>query len=344
MLSGVKEGYTDNILDRAKWLVSMRLTFLGTSAGLPTIERNVTALALAIDDSKEWYLIDCGEATQHQLLRCRYTLHHLQAIFITHIHGDHMYGLPGLLTSASMQGRTSPLTIYAPQGVEPFVLAALNCGDVHNLPFDLHFIRTDLPGFRYQDNHVSVTAHELSHRVPSFAYRFSEKTVSTHLNQPELERLGVPRGALWGRLQNNESITLADGRRVSPEQVKMPPPSPRIAVIGGDNDQPELLLDALKGAHVLVHEATVTQAVLEKVGPVWMHSSAKMVAEAAEKSGVPNLILTHFSGRYQLSPKAGGACVEVIREEARQYYHGIIALAEDLEAWELSREYSLKKQ
>ncbi|OED50335.1 hypothetical protein ACH42_01255 [Endozoicomonas sp. (ex Bugula neritina AB1)] len=321
----------------------MRLTFLGTSAGLPTIERNVTALALAIDDNKEWYLVDCGEATQHQLLRCRYTLHNLQAIFITHIHGDHMYGLPGLLTSASMQGRTAPLTIYAPEGVEPFVKAALNCGDVHGLPYDLYFIRTDLPDFQYQDNNVSVTSHELSHRVPSFAYRFVENTVSTQLNQAELKRLGVPKGALWGKLQNNETITLDNGLRVRPEQAKIPPPLSRVAVIGGDNDQPELLLKALQGAHVLVHEATVTQEVLDKVGPVWMHSSAKMVAEVAEDSGVPNLILTHFSGRYRLSKKAGPASMDVMRDEARKFYHGTIALAEDLKTWELNREYSLKK-
>ena len=320
----------------------MRLTFLGTSAGLPTTERNVTALALAIDDSKEWYLIDCGEATQHQLLRCRYTLHNLQAIFITHIHGDHMFGLPGLLTSASMQGRTRPLTIHAPEGVEAFVTAALNCGDVHELPFELHFCRTDLPEFQYQDHYVAVTAHELSHRVPSFAYRFAEKTYSTQLDQDKLDALNVPRGVLWGQLQHDKTITLDNGQTISPEQAKIPAPEPRVAVIGGDNDQPELLLDALKGTHVLVHEATTTQTVLDKVGPVWMHSSAKMVAEAAAKSGVPNLILTHFSGRYRLSRKAGAACVEVLREEAGEYYQGTIALAEDLKTWELNREHSLK--
>ena len=321
----------------------MRLTFLGTSAGLPTTERNVTALALAIDDSKEWYLIDCGEATQHQLLHCRYTLHNLQAIFITHIHGDHMFGLPGLLTSASMQGRTQALTIYAPEGVETFVSAALNCGDIHELPFELSFIRTDQPTFEFIDHNVSVTSHELSHRVPSFAYRFIEKTHSFQLNQKYLEALGVPRGVLWGQLQNNESITLNDGRIVSPEEARVPPPDRRIVVIGGDNDQPELLLPALHGAHLLVHEATITQEVLDKVGPLWMHSSAKMVAKAAAKSGIPNLILTHFSGRYRLSPKAGIASVEVLRKEASQYYQGTIALAEDLKSWELNREFALKQ-
>lgn len=319
----------------------MRLTFLGTSAGTPTTERNVTALALAIDDSKQWYLVDCGEGTQHQLLRCRYTLNHLKAVFITHVHGDHMYGLPGLLTSASMQGRTAPLTICAPEGVQPFVEAALHYAAVTDLPFELHFKITDQEGFEYQDRAFSVTAHELSHRVPSFAYRFTEKTVSTQLDQNRLERLHVPRGPLWGNLQRGESVALEDGSIIHPEQVMQPPPNSRVAVIAGDNDQPELLINALMQAHLLVHEATMTDEVLQKVGSTWMHSSARMVAQAAQKSGVPNLILTHFSGRYRLSAKAGPASVKVIQQEAREFYEGTIDLARDLGTWEVTREGEL---
>ena len=323
----------------------MRLTFLGTSAGSPTRERNVTALALAIDDSKEWYLIDCGEATQHQLLRCRYTLKNLQAIFITHIHGDHIFGLPGLLASASMQGRTQPLTLCVPEGVEAFVRAALYGIGKHQgldeMSFELRFVRTDLPEFHYQDQYLTVTAHELSHRVPSYAFRLAEQVYSTQLDQSLLAQYGVPRGKLWGDLQNNRTITLADGRIVTPQQVKLPPPDSRIVVVGGDNDDPSLLLDALQGAQVFVHEATVTQEVLDKVGPIWQHSSAKMVAETAEQSGVPHLILTHFSSRYRRSPSAGSSSVEVIRQEASRYFHGTVTLAEDLKSWELNRTGSL---
>ena len=319
----------------------MKLTFLGTSAGMPTVERNVTALALAIDDSKSWYLVDCGESTQHQLLRCRYTLNNLQAIFITHVHGDHMFGIPGMLTSASMQGRTKPLTIYAPDGVELFVKTALSCADVHNLPFPLSFVRTDTPDFVFDDDNFKVTSHELSHRVPSFAYRFCEKTYSTHLNTERLEALNVPRGEMWGQLQKGKSITLENGVEVTPEEVLQNPPKSRVAIIAGDNDRPELLLDALKGSDLLVHEATVTQATLNKVGTQWMHSSAQMVAEAAQLANLPHLILTHFSGRYRLSKEAGESCVEVVREEASQFYDGQVELARDLKSWHLTREEKL---
>ena len=177
----------------------MRLTFLGTSAGCPTLERNVTALAVAMDDDKEWYLVDCGEGTQHRLMRCRYTLSSLKAIFITHIHGDHMFGLPGLITSASMQGRKEPLTICAPDGVERFVRHALECADVKRLPFRLIFQSTDTEGFEYSDSHFSVTSHALSHRVPSFGYRFEESPRFGPLNQERLMALQVPKGSSVGR-------------------------------------------------------------------------------------------------------------------------------------------------
>ena len=156
----------------------MRFTFLGTAAGLPSRERNVTALILAKDDSRDWCLIDCGEGTQHQLLGSRYTLNHLQAIFITHVHGDHMFGLPGLITSASMQKRTAPLTICAPLGVESFVRHSLACAAVTHLPFELRFIASDQDDFCYTTNDFTVTSHPLSHRVPCFAYGFEEKTCS----------------------------------------------------------------------------------------------------------------------------------------------------------------------
>lgn len=319
----------------------MKLTFLGTSAGMPTVERNVTALALAIDDSKSWYLVDCGESTQHQLLRCRYTLNNLEAIFITHVHGDHMFGIPGMLTSASMQGRTRSLTIYAPDGVERFVKTALSCADVHDLPFPLSFVRTDNSDFTFEDRNFMVTSHELSHRVPSFAYRFCEKTYSTQLNTERLSALNIPRGELWGRLQKGETITLDNGAQITPEEVLHAPPKSRVAIIAGDNNRPELLLAPLKGADLLVHEATITQATLDKVGPQWMHSSAQMVAEVAQQANIPYLVLTHFSGRYRLSKDAGASSVEVIREEALKFYDGQVELAQDLKSWHLTREDKL---
>ncbi|WP_461535551.1 MBL fold metallo-hydrolase [Spongorhabdus nitratireducens] len=315
--------------------MSIRVTFLGTSAGLPTIQRNVTSLALAKGDSRDWYMVDCGEATQHQLLKTRYCTSRLQMIFITHMHGDHIYGLPGLLASASMAGRTQPLTLCGPEGLEAYVVASLLGGDINELPFKLIFKRNDTSEFTFRDDDFVITAHELSHRVPSFAAQFREINHSSKLDTSKLQALGVPRGPLWGRLQQAESVTLDDGCTVSPQQVMQPPEKECIAIIGGDNDRPELLAEAMRDADLLVHEASFSKALRERIGPEYMHSTPEQVGIAAAEAGVGNLILTHFSGRYQKNPKQGEEGIETLRQEAANVYSGPIAMAEDFSCWEV---------
>ncbi|HET8711980.1 MAG TPA: MBL fold metallo-hydrolase, partial [Spongiibacteraceae bacterium] len=141
---------------------TMRFTFLGTSAGLPTKERNVTALALASEQQREWYLVDCGEGTQHRLLHTHYSAAKLRAVFITHVHGDHCYGLPGLIASAQMGGRKDPLTICAPAGIQEFVDAAIRYTDVASLNYELRFVRSDTVDFCYDDGAVRVDSIALS--------------------------------------------------------------------------------------------------------------------------------------------------------------------------------------
>ncbi len=321
----------------------MRLTFLGTSAGSPTPERNVTALALALDESRNWYLVDCGEGTQHRLLKSCYTLSGLKCIFITHVHGDHMYGLPGLISSASMQGRKEPLTVVAPEGVESFVRHSLECAAVTDLPFELSFIASDCDDFYFKDDVFEVTAHELSHRVPCFAYRFQEAPKKGPLNQEKLQSLGVPKGPLWGKLQAGNSIILDDGQVVSAEDARLADEKGRVAIIGGDNDKPELLLEAMKGADVLVHEATFTEPVFAKVGPQYMHSTAEMVTTAAEKAGIASVILTHFSGRYRRESPNEQFTLAALRAEAESVYKGQVELAEDFGCWELTSDRTLNR-
>ena len=313
----------------------MRLTFLGTSAGTPTKTRNVTALVLAVDDQEHWYLIDCGEATQHRLLHCRYSLSQLTTIFITHTHGDHIFGLPGLISSAVMQGRKAPLTICAPTGVEGFVRQALATA-AQDQPFELIFLNSDEPGFSYNDNTVSVTSHELSHRVPCFAYRFKEQQPPNKLDTEKMAALSIPQGPLWGLLQQGENITLENGQLIAPEQVTTETRKQRVVIVGGDNDKPELLEDIMSDANLLVHEATFTEAVLQKMGNRWMHSSARQVAESAARAQLPHLILTHFSGRYTVNNKRKNS-ITLLKEEAQHYYQGQIELAEDFAIWQLKR-------
>ena len=319
----------------------MKLTFLGTSAGAPTRQRNVTALALAIDDSRDWYLIDCGEGTQHQLLHSRYSAARLRAIFITHVHGDHCYGLPGLIASANMHGRRDPLTICAPAGIEEYVSATFAHTDMRQLRFPLNFVRSDCEDFSYDDGHIQTSVIAMSHRVPCFAYQISEHT-PYHLDESALAEYGVPRGPLWNQLQQGQAVQLENGSKVSADAVRQQAWQPRRVIIGGDNDKPELLADALKSSDLLVHEATFTEDVLAKVGPQYMHSTAAMVAKVAAQTQLSHLVLTHFSQRYRL--KDGGETqhsIADLRREAEAIYSGNLLMAEDFYSLHLTRDREL---
>lgn len=319
----------------------MRFTFLGTSAGLPTRERNVTGLALAIDQQRDWYLIDCGEGTQHQLLRTRYSAAKLRAVFITHIHGDHCYGLPGLIASAQMGGRTQPLTICAPAGIAEFIEAVRRYTDLQRLTYPLQFVRSDAPDFRYDDGDMVVESIALSHRVPSYAYRFAEQVHEYTLDPERLAALQVPRGPAWGELQHGHAATLEDGRRIEARQVCQPQRHARCVLVGGDNDRPDLLDSALQGCDVLIHEATYTEDVLARVGPQYQHSTPAQVANTAQRAGVPHLVLTHFSQRYQRHRQPNGHALDDLEAEARALFDGNLILAEDLASYELTRQREL---
>jgi len=306
----------------------MEFQFLGTSAGTPTRARNVTGLALRAPGARTWVLVDCGEGTQHRILRTSYSLMSLGAVFITHIHGDHCYGLPGLLASAGMLNRTAPLLVVGPPSVRRFVNAVRETTEL-TLPYAIEFI--DVEGAMDIDAlpDLAVRTTELSHRVPTFAYSFTEKQIERRLDIDKLRQDGIPSGPGWGQLQAGQDIVLADGTPVRSADYVQQPRRPRKIVVGGDNDTPSLLADEASGADVLVHEATYTEAVLEKVGPAPMHSSAKMVADMARAVRLPNLVLTHFSPRYHELGE--------IEQEARAAYDGNLFLARDLERYALDR-------
>lgn len=316
----------------------MFISFLGTSSGTPTKQRNVTGIALQSARHKRWYLIDCGEGTQHQLLHTALSIRYLNAILITHVHGDHCYGLPGLLASATMHGRTEPLLIIAPAAIEQWLTQTLELSQAR-LSYSITYSAIEsltapvsLPDFQVQ-------ALALSHRVPSYAFRFEENPTkpTIKLNQDQLKADHIERGAVWGRLQRGETVTLEDGRILNPKDylINNSASVPRAVIIGGDNDKPELLAPYLNQVQVVVHEATYTQAIADKVGPTPQHSSAKQVAQFAEHYQVPNLVLTHFSARYS-------ADVSPLAEEAHLYYHGALFLAHDFQTYHLDTQNILK--
>lgn len=316
----------------------MDLLFLGTSAGVPTKARNVSATAVIEASGSHWYLVDCGEGTQHQLLHTPLSIRDLRAIFITHVHGDHCFGLPGLLASAGMSGRTQPLDLVLPTALHDWVRQGLVASDTF-LPFELRLLAVeDLVEWRSEA--VQVTSVQLSHRVPSVGFVFTELNPEPRLDIPRLEAKGIPRGPLWGDLAKGLTVQHG-GQLLHGSDYLRPSRPPRRVIVCGDNDNPALLADAARGADVLVHEATFTQAVVERTGVTFGHSTAAAVARFAEAAGVRNLILTHFSARYQHDSRRSPS-IDDVRAEALAHYSGRLVLAQDLQRYHIGRDGRLE--
>lgn len=342
----------------------LRLTFLGTSAGVPTKQRNVTALAIEclnpyLSGSKKnnnkirpWLLVDCGEGTQQQLLHTKLSLQQLTAICITHVHGDHCYGLPGLLASSAMSGRSEPLIIIAPKAIAKLLDAVKLTTELY-LAFALEFMAVE-DILSQQDGKVSLSLDNqqslniditlLSHRVPSHAYGITHTLNHFILNTAKLKADGIAAGALWGKLQQGADVVTDDVQQLrSADYVTKEQQRVRI-VVAGDNDDPTLLANSIEDTDLLVHEATYTSDVLAKIQARVQtqnsdfdtdfdprHSSAKMVGQFARDTGIKNLILTHFSARFQSfdNPESSTANMGHIRVDAQSVYYNNLWLAAD---------------
>ena len=312
----------------------MDLQFLGTSSGVPTKARNVSATAVIEASGTGWYLVDCGEGTQHQLLHSPLSVRDLRAILITHVHGDHCFGLPGLLASAGMSGRKEPLQLVLPADLQTWVSQSLAVSDTY-LPFELQMQPVEtFTGLEHGNVQIGVV--ELSHRVPSYGFVFEERDPEPRLDTQRLLADGIPAGPMWGQLARGRTVE-HEGRQLDPQTYLQPTRPAQRIIVCGDNDRPELLSTLAANVDVLVHEATFTQPVVERTQATFGHSTAAAVARFAETAGVRNLVLTHFSARYQSGGGRGGS-IEEVREEAQAHYNGHLTLARDLQRYRLGRD------
>lgn len=275
----------------------MELIFLGTSAGVPTRARNVTAILLNLQHptSAGLWLFDCGEGTQHQLLHTAFNPGKLDKIFITHLHGDHIFGLPGLLCSRSMAGNTQPLHIYGPHGIKEFVETALRLsGSWTDYPLTIEEVK---PGLVMDDRLHKVTAFPLAHPVECYGYRVEEHDKPGALNAAALVAAGVPAGPLFQTLKAGGTVTLDDGRVIEGKDYLAPSePGKRVAIFGDTSPCPAAL-ELAKDVDVVVHEATLESAMEEKANSRG-HSSARQAAQLAQQAGASRLVITHISSRY----------------------------------------------
>ena len=275
----------------------MELYFLGTNAGVPSLQRNVTSIALRLmEERRSMWLFDCGEGTQHQFLKSPLKLSKLEKIFITHLHGDHIFGLPGLLSSRAYQGGVTPLTIYGPPGIRKYVETSLALSQ-SRVNYELNIVEHE-GGIIFEDDMFVVESALLEHRIDSYGYRIMEKDRPGSIDPSKLAVHGLKPGPLFGRLKRGESIELEDGVIVHPKDVLGSPKPGKVITILGDTRPTPNVVPLSAGADVVVHEATFLHE-LASTAHEYYHSTALQAAEAAKEAGADRLILTHFSSRYK---------------------------------------------
>lgn len=282
----------------------------------------MSAAAVSFENTKAWVLIDCAEATQHALLHSELTLYHLEAICITHLHGEHCYGLPGLISSMALNSRKAPLKLIAPRAVIQFVQSCFTLTEV-SLSFDLITIAIEEINDKLPLECCDIDIIALQHRVPSVGYKLTEKCIPRKLKIDKLQQDGIASGGHYNLLQKGQDVEY-QGRLLTSDNYSFYSWQPRVAIICGDNEKPGLLTQMIKGVNLLVHEATFTAADLHKVGFHTGHSDAKRIAQFAQLHQVPMLALTHFSVRYH-----GEGMLQPLIEEAKLHFSNALIIAED---------------
>jgi ribonuclease Z len=272
--------------------VDLDVVFLGTAGSMPTAQRAPSALL--VRRGGERILVDCGEGTQRQLLRSSVGLIELREVFITHYHADHYLGLPGMLKTFALRGRELPITIYGPPGLRDLFSALRRIFGKLSYPYDLVELR---PGDVLARGDYALAAFAVRHGVSAVGYSLVEAARPGRFDVAVADALGVPSGPERGALQRGEPVILPDGAAVLPEQVLGPPRPGRKVVIAGDTAYAESVVDAARGADLLVHEATFCEEERDRADET-SHSTAGDAAQVAASAEAAMLAVTHLSPRY----------------------------------------------
>ncbi|GEL13081.1 ribonuclease z [Lapidilactobacillus concavus DSM 17758] len=291
----------------------MEIEFLGTGAGVPARSRNVTSIALKLlDERNEVWLFDCGEGTQQQILKTTIKPRKVNKIFITHLHGDHIFGLPGFLTSRSNQGGETRLDLYGPTGIKRYVQTSLAVtGTRLSYPIAYHEITE--PGIVFEDDQFQVSQLKLDHRIDSYGYRIQEAAFTGELLVDKLKAEQVPSGPIYGKLKAGETVSLPDGRVLNGHDYIGESRPGRIVAIMGDTRKTDHTITLAQDADVLVHESTFSQHE-SKLARQYFHSTSTQAAQIAVAAHCRRLLLTHISARYL------GRAARQLQEEAREVF------------------------
>ncbi|SFS11404.1 RNAse Z [Halomicrobium zhouii] len=296
----------------------MRVTFLGTSGAVPTTERNTSAVF--VNREGDQLLFDCGEGTQRQMMRYN-TGFAVEHVFVTHLHGDHILGLPGLVQTWDFNDREEPLAIHAPTGTRSQIEDLIHVGgNDPAFPVRIHQVS---PGDVVVDREeYEVRAIRTEHRCNSVGYAVVEDDRKGRFDREKAENeLGISPGPAYSKLHRGESVELDDGRVVEPEEVVGPARPGRTLVYTGDTEPTDAVAAASEDADLLIHDATFAEDRRDRAQAT-AHSTAKQAAEVAQRAGAKRLALTHVSTRYGGDPSP-------LAHEAADAFEGESFVAQD---------------
>lgn len=300
---------------------------------MPTRSRNVSSVALRLPQRAEVWLFDCGEGTQHQILRSEIRISQLTRIFITHMHGDHTFGLMGLLASAGLAGSPHRIDIYGPPGLDDYLKASGKYSQTRfSYPIAVHTVQ---PGKVFEDKEFTVSCGLLKHRVPAYGYRIVENDRPGRFDVERAKAMGIPSGPLYGELKRGGSVTLPDGRVIRGSELCAPPETGRKVAYCTDTVFCEGAVELAQDVDLLIHEATFAHVDAE-MAYERMHSTSTMAAQTALFAQAKHLIMTHFSPRY-----APGNAVQLedLLREARAIFPST-EMAYDFLTYEIPRRQS----
>lgn len=273
----------------------LSLTILGNNSAIPAFGRNPTAQVLQNLD--ECFLIDCGEGTQLQLTRYKIKRSKINHIFISHLHGDHYFGLIGLISSMGLQGRTTDLYVYAPALLENILLLQFEAAKT-TLPFTLHFKALDGEGIIYQGSKITVESFTVSHRIDCWGFLFREKKNPRKLDPDRVKSYEIP-ASFYDALQKGSDYTTKKGTIIPNEEVTIPNTAGRSYAYCADTIYDESIALKVQQVDVIYHEATYLKD-LEERAAARFHSTTTQAASIALKAGASRLLIGHFSSKYEL--------------------------------------------
>jgi ribonuclease Z len=282
---------------------------------VPTLTRGLSSTALIREG--DVFLFDCGEGTQLQLMRSGVKRSRIHSIFIGHLHGDHLYGIAGLLSTLHLDGREEPLNVFGPEGLRVFLNAAFRTSD---LQFTFKLTVREFPrGYRgrvLDEEDFYVDALPLDHSIFCLGWRFQEKDKPGIFNLERAQELGIPRGPLYGKLQHGEPIRLGDGRTITPDMVLGPARPGKSVVYCLDTQFSQRSIQLADKCTALIHETTFGPDAID-LARDRKHSTMEDAARVAKEAGAEKLIATHFSSRYD------GRQIVQIADEARDVFENI---------------------